>query len=240
VQAACPQCAHKIVVDDARVPDRPFAVRCPKCQATVRFPGKTPAAGAAAAPGIAAPAVAAPAAAAPASAPAPGTNGEARGAAIAQLRREMGQADAGHGRKVLVAVPDRGLASALTLPLTRLGYTADVLDTPEEGGAMLEDGVFDVVIANRSAAAPGRAETLYQRILRLAPGARRRIFLVLVGEEFKTGDGLQAFGTQADLVVNPRDGAAVETPLLGAMAERGRLYQAFLDAHRRHEASAAE
>lgn len=235
MQAACPQCAHKIVVDDARVPDRPFAVRCPKCQATVRFPGKTPAAGAAAAP-----VVAAPVAAAATAAPAQGTNGEARGAAIAQLRRDLGQGDGGRGRKVLVAIPDRGLAGALTVPLTRLGYTADVLDTPEEGGGMLEDGVFDVVIANRSAAAPGRAETLYQRILRLAPGARRRIFLVLVGEEFKTGDGLQAFATQADLVVNPRDAAVVEAPLIGGMTERGRLYQAFLDAHRRHEASAAE
>ena len=224
MQAACPQCAHKIVVDDARVPDRPFAVRCPKCQATVRFPGRTGAA------------TAAPAAAAPAQS----TNEEVRGAAIAQLRREMGQAEARHGRKVLVALPDPGLAGSLSLPLTRLGYTAEVLDTPEEGGPMLEDGVFDVVIANRTAAAPGRAETLYQRILRLAPPARRRIFLVLVGEEFKTGDGLQAFGAQADLVVNPRDAAAVEAPLLGAMAERSRLYQAFLDARRRQEASAVE
>jgi predicted Zn finger-like uncharacterized protein len=234
VQAACPQCAHKIVVDDARVPDRPFAVRCPKCQATVRFPGRTGAAAGAPAP------TAAPAPAAPAAAPAEGKNEEVRGAVIAQLRREMGQAEAGHGRKVLVAVTDRGLAGSLTLPLTRLGYTAEVLDTPEEGGRMLEDGVFDVVIASRTAPTPGRAETLHQRLTRLAPAARRRIFLVLVDEAFKTGDGLQAFAAQADLVVNPRDAAAVEAPLLNAMAERSRLYQAFLDARRRHEASASE
>ena len=28
---------------------------------------------------------------------------------------------------------------------------------------------------------------------RLSPDARRRVFLVLVGDEFKTGDGTQAF-----------------------------------------------
>ena len=109
---------------------------------------------------------------------------------------------------------------------------AEVLDTPEEGGRMLEDGLFDVVIANRAAQVPGRAETLYQRLMRLGPPARRRIFLVLVGDEYKTGDGLQAFPLQADLVVNPRDAAAVEGPMLNAMSERTRLYQAFLEARR--------
>jgi twitching motility protein PilT len=40
VQANCPQCAHKIVIDDAKVPDKPFGVKCPKCQTVVRLPGK--------------------------------------------------------------------------------------------------------------------------------------------------------------------------------------------------------
>jgi hypothetical protein len=208
-------------VDDARVPDRPFAVKCPKCQATVRFPGR--AAASAAAP-----------AAGGSSAPAPppeAAPGEVRNAAIAQLRRELG-ADSGQGRKVLVAVPDRAVAAALTQPLAQLGYATEALDTADEGGRMLEDGLFDVVIATRTVAVPGTAETLSQRILRLGPSARRRIFLVLVGDEFKTGDGIQAFALQADLVVNPRDAAAAEVPLLRAMAERARLYQAFNEARR--------
>ena len=231
VQAACPQCANKITVDDARAPERPFAVKCPKCQATVRFPGRTPAAPAGAT------AAAAPAGAAPAPAPGANSPGEAagdevRGAALAQHRREVAQKDTGHGRKVLVALADRNLAAALVQPLTRLGYAAEVLDTPDEGGRMLEDGLFDVVIATRTAAVPGRQDTLTQRVARLGPAARRRIFLVVVGDEFKTGDGLQAFAVMADLVVNPRDAAAVEAPLLSAMAERARLYQPLVDARR--------
>jgi hypothetical protein len=221
VQAPCPQCGQKIVVDDARVPDRPFAVKCPKCQGTVRFPGK-----AAAAP---APAAAAPAAGAPAAVEAPSP--DARNAAVAQLRRELGS-DSGQGRKVLIAVPDRGLAGALAQPLAQLGYVAEVLDTADEAGRMLEDGLFDVVIATRAATVPGAPETVHQRILRLTPASRRRIFLVLAGDEFRTGDGTQAFALQADLVVNPRDAAAAEVPLLRAMAERARLYQAFNEARR--------
>ena len=48
MQALCPQCSQKIVIDDAKVPDRPFNVRCPRCQSVVRLGGK----GAASAPPV--------------------------------------------------------------------------------------------------------------------------------------------------------------------------------------------
>jgi len=229
VQANCPQCAHRITIDDARAPDRPFSVKCPKCQTVVRFPGRG------AAPGAAATG-ASPAAAPPA---APAANEEVGSEALAQLRREVSGGDSGRGTptQVLVAVPERALAGTLTLPLTRLGHTIEVLDTPEEGGRLLEQGAYGIVITTRTAAVPGKGETLYQRVTRLNPEARRRIFLVLVGEDLKTGDGTQAFVLQADFVVNPRDANNVEGALLNAMAERNRVYQAFLEARKRAEAA---
>jgi predicted Zn finger-like uncharacterized protein len=230
VQASCPQCAHRITIDDARAPERPFSVKCPKCQTVVKFPGR-----AAAATG--APSAAVPPATAPPAAPA-AQKEEVGAESLAQLRREVG-GDSGRGSptQVLVAVPDRALAGALTLPLSRLGHSIEVLDTPEEGGRLLEQGVYGIVITTRTAAVPGKAETLHQRVARLNPEGRRRIFLVLVGDDLKTGDGTQAFVLQADFVVNPRDVASVEGALLNAMAERNRVYQAFLEARKRAEAA---
>jgi twitching motility protein PilT len=40
VQANCPQCSQRIVVDEGKAPDRAFSVRCPKCQTLVKFPGR--------------------------------------------------------------------------------------------------------------------------------------------------------------------------------------------------------
>jgi hypothetical protein len=238
VQANCPQCSNRIVIDDARAPDRPFSVKCPKCQTAVRFPGRAPAAAAPGAPAPAAapaPAPAAPAAPAAAAAPSPETRNEA----LAQLRREVGASDASRGAvtQVLVAVPDHAVAGALTMPLTRLGHTIEMLDTPEEGGRLLEQGVYGIVITTQTAAVPGKSEMLYQRVARLNPEARRRIFLILVGDDLKTADGTQAFVLQADFVVNPRDAGSVEAPLLNAMAERNRVYQAYLEARKRMDAS---
>ncbi|HET8647246.1 MAG TPA: hypothetical protein VFO85_17245, partial [Vicinamibacteria bacterium] len=100
----------------------------------------------------------------------------------------------------------------------------------------LEQGLYDVVITTRDGgAASARGETLFQRVGRLTPEARRALFLVLVGDDFRTGDGTQAFAGMADLVVNPRDAATVEPVLLTSIAERNRLYQPFLDSRKRHE-----
>jgi hypothetical protein len=152
----------------------------------------------------------------------------------ARLRREVRELEAARGQ-VLAALPETQLAKTLTQPLADLGYVVDVLDIPEEGGRLLEQGTYSVVVTNRTAPVPGQAETLYARLCRLNPEARRRIFVVLAGEEFRTGDGAQAFVALADLVVNPKDAAAVEMPLLNAMAEWTRLFQAYRDARRRFE-----
>lgn len=232
MQANCPKCAQKIVIDDARVPDRAFSVKCPKCRTSVRFPGKGAAAAAPAAP---------PAPEAARADADPGLSAEAmRAEMMAQVRREMSLGDAvrtASGR-ALVALTDRTQAGAIALPLTRQGYQVDSIDNPEEGSRLIEQGVYDLVVASR-AAAPGGKESLYQRMSRLSPDSRRRVFLVLVGDDFKTGDGTQAWIALADLVVHPRDLGNADAVLTKTVEERTRLYQVFLDARKRFEASSA-
>jgi predicted Zn finger-like uncharacterized protein len=243
VQANCPNCSQKITIDDARVPDRPFSVKCPKCQTVVKFPGKGAAAAAPPPPPAAPaaePAPPEPAAAASrsAEAPAPGASDEMRAQMMAQLRREMSLGGEGarmEGR-VLVSLQDRNQAAAITMPLTRLGFSVDTLDNPDEGGRLLDQGLFRIVVTMRATSTKG--ETVYQRVLRMSPDGRRPIFLVLVGDDFKTGDGTQAFAAVADLVVNPRDAAVLDVTLTNAMSERTRLYQAYADARKRFEAAA--
>jgi predicted Zn finger-like uncharacterized protein len=233
VQANCPKCAQKIVIDDARVPARAFSVKCPKCQTSVRFPGKD--AAAAAAP------PAPPAAEAARADADPGLGAEAmRAEMMAQVRREMSLGDGvrtASGR-ALVSLTDRAQAGAITLPLSRQGYQVDSVDNAEEGSRLIEQGVYELVVASR-AAAPAGKESLYQRMSRLSPDARRRVFLVLVGDDFKTGDGTQAWIAMADLVVHPRDLGNADTVLTKTVEERSRLYQAYVDARKRFEISAA-
>ena len=265
MQANCTSCAQRIVIDDAKVPDRPFSVKCPKCQTVVRFPGKgaapvvsapgtssfasnLPAGAYPAAPPTSAfpayPAAPGAASAAPGSAPAPppaaaaAPSEEMRANMMAQIRRELSFGEGKMAGRAMVALGDRAQAGAMALPLTRVGYQVDTVDNPEEGARLLEQGVYDLVVATRAAAAAGR-ESLYQRLSRLSPDGRRRIFVVLVGDEFKTGDGTQAWAVMADVVIAARDIPNADAVLLPALAERTRLYQVFTDARKRFEAAAA-
>jgi hypothetical protein len=157
---------------------------------------------------------------------------------MAHLRRELAESGRLKGQ-VLVALTDRSLAGALTMPLSRIGYAAETLENADDAARALEQGLYDVVITSREGGGQSaRGETLLQRIQRLTPEMRRAIFLVLVGDEYRTGDGTQAFTLMADLVVHPRDAASVEPVLLTSIAERNRLYQAFLDVKKRHETTA--
>ena len=215
MQAQCSQCSTRIQVDDTKVPDRPFKVRCPKCQAVMTLPGRE------------ADSPPAPEAEPPASAleaPPPPSP-----AALA--RRERAQAGA---NDALIALSGPA-STALQAALVTLGFNVDAVDDIEEGARLVEQGVYEVAVTARTPPERGKPETLAQRMLRLPPDARRRVFVILVGEEFRTADGTQAWAAQADLVVNPADAGRCEHLIRSTMAERKRLYQPLVDARRRIE-----
>jgi len=275
VQAACPQCTNKLLIDDAKVPDRPFQVKCPKCGTFLKFPGRPapldtpgppspgpspvpgeefpyngnpdetiaptslppvapppPAAAAPAAPAVAAPAPPAPRKnlkAAPPPAPVPSGSEEAE---IEAAPEAMGKVK-GHA---LVAFPGGGPGFAITGPLTRLGFAVDRAESHEDAVLMVEHGSYAIVATARVGLQPP-AESLYQRVARLPADARRRIFLVLVADEFKTAEPTQAFAVLADLVIQTKDTGSSDVPLRHTLNERKRLYQPFDEARRRVEAT---
>jgi len=250
VQANCPQCSQKIAIDDAKVPDRPFSVRCPKCQNVVKLPGKGGAEAGAVPPTTPLSTVAAPPPAPAASVPAAGPDLSRPGAApgamsdevraqlMAQLRREMNTGgEAGGVEKALVVFPEAGQSADISQTLTRLGYSVDTIEDFDEGARQLEQGAYAIVATARVGATPGKPESLYQRLLRLSPEARRRLFVILVGEEFRSGDSTQGFTTLADLVLHPKDAGTADGYIRAYQTARRRLFQPMEEARKRVEAA---
>ena len=215
MQAQCPQCSTRIQIEDAKVPDRPFKVRCPKCQHVMTLPGR----------GQAPAEETEPASPPPPEAPAP---------MLSQAALERAERAAAGERDAIVALVGPA-AEPLQKAIEHLGFHVDVVEDIEEGARLLEQGVYEVAVTSRSVAEPGRPETLAQRMLRMPLDTRRRVFVVLVGEEFRSGDGTQAWAVQADLVLHPSDIARAEHLVRATMTERKRLYQPLVDARRRIE-----
>ena len=232
MQASCPHCEYKIAIDDARVPDRAFSVKCPKCKKAVRFPGKAAAKEEAtqslpAAPPAAPPPADPPPAAAPAAAPA-----VAMGTDMSLPGRP---ADASPDDVyAMVALPDTGEAGAITLTLSRLGYHVDTLENWEEGTRLLDTASFDVVVTTHTASAKG-GYSPYQKLTRMPLDFRRKMTVFLIGDDVVTGEGSQAFKLQADMVINSGELATAGLSVREVMFERKRIYQAYVDALTRFE-----
>jgi predicted Zn finger-like uncharacterized protein len=220
VQAQCPQCSTPFQLPDEKVPERPFKVRCPKCQHVVDLPGKAQAG--AAPPGVPEPPPA------PAEPPKPAVSATPP---TPPRREHTGSEKAADA---LVALADAGLAKTLTSVLARLDYNVDVVEDVGEGARLLEQGAYALAVTSRDGSAGGPM-TLAQRMLRLTSEPRRGVFVALVGDDFSTADGTQAWAAQADLVINPRDAEVCENVLRATLAERKRLYQPYLEARRRIE-----
>jgi len=236
VQVQCSKCAARIQIDDARVPPRPFKVRCPKCQNLLSLPGLAPEASGRAPDGGGRPQDPAETTASGFVPPVPPPAPEAPPAPmLSQAALERAERAAAGERDAIIALGGPP-AEVLQKALERLGFHADVVEDVEEGARLLEQGVYEVAVTSLSAAEPGRPETLAQRMLRMPLDTRRRVFVVLVGEEFRSGDGTQAWAVQADLVLHPGDTARAEHLIRATMNERKRLYQPLEDARKRVEA----
>jgi predicted Zn finger-like uncharacterized protein len=226
LQAQCTQCQSRIQIDDSKVPDKPFKVKCPKCQAVITLPGR----GAALpGPGNGGAEAVAPAPAAP---PPPAYEPPPPGLSAAAIARRERAAASPNDAIIALAGP---AAAGLQASLISSGFNVDMVDDIEEGARVVESGIYEVAVTSREQAEPGKPETLQQRLLRMPTDTRRRVFVILVGEEFRTGDGVQAWAAQADLVVHPNDAARCDHLIRATMQERKRLYQPLEDARKRIE-----
>lgn len=218
MQATCTSCANVVTVDEnnPKLPAGPFSVKCPKCQTPVRFPGRP----------------AKPAAAAAASAPAAAPSAPAAPRVSIPLKPT-----ALPGERALVSLDDQQSAAEIARCLELLGYEVDIM-SDADGVRAIEQAAHVIVVMARTVA-EGGALTCYQRLFLLNSDIRRGFFLILVGDEYTTGDGVQAFVVHGDMVIASPDAGSCEVIVRERLIERGRLFRAFIDCKRKNEASAA-
>jgi DNA-binding NtrC family response regulator len=129
---------------------------------------------------------------------------------------------------------DQSVQNVMAAALQRIGFGVDIAPDAEQGARSLERDSYTLVATERNGNSNG--EGLYNRIITFAPEVRRNLFLVLVGNDLNSGDGMQAFSAMVDLVLSPKDIGASDELLQNTMHERTRLYQTFLDAQVRVDA----
>jgi hypothetical protein len=119
----------------------------------------------------------------------------------------------------------------VTSVLGRLGFAVEQIEPVDDKILRLQHGDFAVIVSARDGVADDR--NVYRIIQTMPLEIRRRLFLVLVGDDLQTGEGIQAFALLADLVVHSKDVASCDRVLAQTLQERKRVYQTFWDAEDR-------
>lgn len=246
----CPNCTTRLQLDEAKVPDRPFSVRCPKCQQIVNAqpPAAAPrpdAAGAVA--GVpasnrahqessAATVLQGEAAGEPSpSAGANAAEGELLRALASLLRggvEGVGAKASGRrpawGRRLALVCAGSAYGEQIALSLAGGGYEVCAAADAAQALERLREGGVDVVVldpefdvARQGAAAVGREMSA------LRMPERRRVVFALLSDKVRTGDAHAAFLAGANLVVNLSEAAVLPRALERNILDLNELYRDF-------------
>ncbi|HEX8071298.1 MAG TPA: zinc-ribbon domain-containing protein [Pyrinomonadaceae bacterium] len=250
----CQQCSARLQLDDAKVPSRPFTVRCPKCQHIINAqpPAQAPdysalgvgdaATGAPSRFGRPMPAPAfrpdGGGPDAPASDPLAADKGEVARLLSALLQQAMttaateasqtvGRRSWGNDRRALVcAAPEQRIAVARVM--VENGFEVFVAeDTTQAIERMREDHMDLIVLASDFDPAEQGASFVTREISAMRPLTRRRTFVVHLTADARTGDAHAALIRSANFILNPADIEDLPRVLDRALRDYNELYRNF-------------
>jgi predicted Zn finger-like uncharacterized protein len=253
----CQQCSARLQLDDSKIPARAFTVRCPKCQHVINAQpaSQSPAAEDGGALGLGEMPATQPARTSrPAAAPifkpeAEGADAAADGGALrgdrdeitnllsallqramttaaAEASRGVGRLDLANRCVLVCAAPENRFNVARTL--VESGHEVYVAEDTTQAIERMRERKMDVVLLEPSFDAEEHGAAFIRReISALRPAARRRLFVVVLSADLRSGDSHQAFLAHANLALNPADIEDLPQLLDRSMRDFNELYREF-------------
>jgi predicted Zn finger-like uncharacterized protein len=243
----CQKCSTRLQIDDEKSPNRPFNVRCPKCNSTVSSAAANPATEQSALAVGGSPATDPPRfeqATARAYEPVQ-PNGESQTVSSDETLRLLadllskgsgpnvanpGARPAWDKRKALVCTSE-GYREVIANKLTQSGYQVYVAEDTRQAVETMRANKMDVVLLEpQFDPAEQGAVFVIREINVLRPPQRRRLFFVLLSPSLRTMDAHAAFLNNVNAVVNVHDIEELQRIMEVALREYNELYRDFYGA----------
>ncbi len=133
-------------------------------------------------------------------------------------------------RLALVLDGDDGHVKEINTALEQLSYKSILPTSMREAMGKLHLYHFDMIILSDGFDGQDLERSPITHYLNhLSMSLRRKIFLVLLSDKFKTMDNMMAFGKSANLVVNPDDLSNLPLILKKAISDNEKFYKVFMD-----------
>ena len=232
MQVSCTQCQRTINIPDAKVPERQaFNLTCPGCKSKFRvdqhLKGET-----AKAPE--------PAQKPEATAPTPEKKAVAprQKAEVAEIDTSglLEEGDEDDDEELEIYDDDEMVALVLDDTNRKIwievleakGYKFQFAHSPEHAIHKMKFYNFSVVVLEESFGGVTMGSSpIYKHIIEMPMVDRRNIFVVLVGDKFRTTNNMEAFTNSVNLVFNPKDFSKLGMVLKKAITENDAFYRVF-------------
>jgi len=130
----------------------------------------------------------------------------------------------------LVMVDDTKHSEKIKTALDELEYNSIRAENTQEAVAKMRFQNFDLVIlSDLFDNIPLEQSPIFEYLNHLSMSFRRKMFVVLIGDKFRTMDHMMAFTLSANLVVNGKELKKLSNILRRAISENEKFYKVFMD-----------
>jgi predicted Zn finger-like uncharacterized protein len=227
MELSCEKCRTRFTIPDEKVPkDRVIKLACPKCKGGISVGGELPS---------------------PVSGSREAPDGEAFRLRFIEPKASRKPAEESYtyedytgdqtleffeeGTKLaLVMAESQGQSEMIRSAVDKIGYKFITTPNTRDATGKLRFHHFDLIVLAEGF--DGQAldhSAILNYLNRLPMTVRRRIFLALVSESFKTMDNMMAFAMSANVVINTKDAEKLHLVLHKAIAENERFYKVYMD-----------
>jgi len=135
------------------------------------------------------------------------------------------------GMKLALIMPNSSMTDdRLRAGLELIGYKCIPTPNTRDAIGKLRFHHFDLIIlADGFDNQPLDHSVIVNYLNRLSMSVRRKIFLALISDNFKTMDNMMSFAMSANVVINSKDIEKLHLILKKAVSENERFYKIFLD-----------
>lgn len=131
------------------------------------------------------------------------------------------------GEKVALVCSDTEKES-LIAPLKKLGYKVRVSESPAEAINLIRFTVYDLIIVDEKFDCSDIGENILIKYIQPMPMTnRRKMFVVLVGDNLRTLNNMDSFVHSVNMVLNRKDIERIEIVIKKQIQEHERFYKIF-------------
>jgi CheY-like chemotaxis protein len=134
------------------------------------------------------------------------------------------------GKLALVLDPDPESSESAKSEIEQLGYQCVSATSTRDAVGKMRFHVFDLVILSDGFDSQDLDNSpILNYLNNISMTDRRKIFVALMGDRFKSMDNLMAFSMSANAVINPKDVNKLSAMLKGAVSDHERFYKVFME-----------